>query len=551
MKHVSKYKRLFFEAPDASYDWAAKTYIEKPPVFCSVDLRDGNQALVIPMTVEEKLELFHALVEVGFREIEVGFPAASETEFDFIRKLVAEGHIPEGVTIQVMTPAIESVIARTFDALKGAKDVIIHLYNSVSRAQREQVFRKSCDEVLALAVKGAELLVKYQKQYGTDYRFQYSPESFTATEPEFALKVCNAVLDVWQPTRERKAIINLPVTVELSMPHVYAAQVHYMHKNLKHRDAVVLSLHPHNDRGCAVADAELGLLAGGERLEGTLFGSGERTGNVDLVTVALNMYAQGVDPGLDLSDLPRLSALFEKVTRMQIPDRMPYAGKLVFAAFSGTHQDAIAKSLKWREEHGATEWDVPYLPIDPADIGREYATDVIRINAQSGKGGVAYILEHMFGYLLPRAFGEDLGRAVKQISDKGHRELSPADVLDIFKGRYVNIDTPLSLLDCHFLRTGDMRVALTLRHNGELRELTATGNGRLDAVSNALREYLGIAFTDMTYSEHALESGSTSRAVSYVSVKLPDGRTAFGVGEHEDIMTASILALLSALNRSM
>ena len=393
------------------------------------------------------------------------------------------------------------------------------------------------------------MIKKVAEETGADFRYEYSPESFTGTEPEFALDICNAVLDIMQPTPDKKMIINLPVTVELSSPHVYADQVEFMCDNLKYRDAVEVSLHPHNDRGCAVADAELGLLAGADRIEGTLFGNGERTGNVDIITLALNLYSHGVDPGLELSSIAEIEEAYERLTRMHIYDRQPYTGKLVFAAFSGSHQDAIAKSMKWREEFPQDVWNVPYLPIDPTDIGREY--DVIRINSQSGKGGIGFMLEHMFGYILPKKMREDVGYTVKGISDREHSEMSPQDVLDIFTETYVNIDAPIKLVDCNFVRTPMINLTMTVEVNGEKREVTSTGNGRLDAVSNALKKEFGINFTDLTYEEHALTSGSASKAITYVSITLDNGDKVWGAGIHDDIMASSINALVSAVNRSL
>ena len=551
MTNTSKYTRQFFPVKNPTRKWAEKTYIEKAPTWCSVDLRDGNQSLIIPMSLEEKLDFFRLLVKVGFKEIEVGFPAASDTEYTFLRTLIDNNMIPDDVTIQVLTQSREHIIRKTFDALRGCKNAIVHLYNSTSLAQREQVFRKSKEEIIKIATDGAELFEKIAAETGASYRYEYSPESFTGTEPEFALEICNAVLDIWKPTPDRKAIINLPVTVELSSPHVYADQVEYMCDNLKYRDAVEVSLHPHNDRGCAVADSELGILAGADRIEGTLFGNGERTGNVDIVTLALNMYAQGVEPGLDLTNMPEISELYERVTRMQVYDRQPYAGKLVFAAFSGSHQDAIAKGMKWREEKECDTWTVPYLPIDPNDVGREYETDVIRINSQSGKGGIGYLLEHNFGYILPAKMREDVGYTVKGVSDRAHAELSPQEVLDVFTDTYVNINDPIELVDYHFIRSPEIHVSLTVKINGELKELNATGNGRLDAVSNAVKKQLGISFSELTYEEHALTKGSSSRAITYVSITLPSGQKVWGAGIHDDIIASSVNALFSAINRSI
>ena len=551
MKNTAKYTRQFFPVKNPPMRWATKTYIDKAPKWCSVDLRDGNQSLIIPMSLEEKLAFFDLLVKVGFKEIEVGFPAASETEYTFLRTLIDENRIPDDVTVQVLTQSREHIIRKTFDALKGCKNAIVHLYNSTSLAQREQVFRKSKEEILQIAIDGAKLFKKIADETGCQYRYEYSPESFTGTEPEYALAVCNAVLDIWQPTPDRKAIINLPVTVELSSPHVYANQVEYMCDNLKFRDAVEVSLHPHNDRGCAVADSELGLLAGADRIEGTLFGNGERTGNVDIITLALNMYAQGVEPELDFSNMPEITELYERVTRMQVYDRAPYAGKLVFAAFSGSHQDAIAKGMHWRQEKNCDTWTVPYLPIDPADVGREYETDVIRINSQSGKGGIGYLLEHQFGYVLPAKMREDVGYAVKSVSDHAHAELSPKEVLDVFTEQYVNINNHIRLIDYHFERKPEIHVTLTVEIDGFVMDLKATGNGRLDAVSNAVKAKLGMEFADLTYEEHALTKGSSSQAVTYVSIVPESGKRVWGAGIHDDIIASSINALFSAINRSI
>lgn len=551
MVNTSKYTRQFFPVKNPTRKWVNKTYIDKAPTWCSVDLRDGNQSLIIPMSLEEKLEFFQLLVKVGFKEIEVGFPAASETEYTFLRTLIENNMIPDDVTVQVLTQSREHIIRKTFEAVKGCKNAIVHLYNSTSLAQREQVFRKSKEEIIKIATDGAKLFNQIAEETGETYRYEYSPESFTGTEPEFALEICNAVLDIWKPTPDRKAIINLPVTVELSSPHVYADQVEYMCDNLKYRDAIEVSLHPHNDRGCAVADSELGLLAGADRIEGTLFGNGERTGNVDIVTLALNMYAQGVEPGLDFTNMPEIAELYERVTRMQVYDRQPYAGRLVFAAFSGSHQDAIAKGMKWREEKNCDTWTVPYLPIDPGDVGREYETDVIRINSQSGKGGIGYLLEHSFGYILPAKMREDVGYTVKSVSDRAHAELSPQQVLEVFTENYVNVNNHIRLIDYHYVRTPEIHVTVTVEIDGEVKELKATGNGRLDAVSNAIKQQLGIKYSDLTYEEHALTQGSSSQAITYMSITLESGKKVWGAGIHDDIIASSINALFSAINRSL
>ena len=450
MQNVSKYTRQYFCPPVPCMDWAKKDHIEKAPIWCSVDLRDGNQALIVPMSLEQKVAFFKLLVKIGFKEIEVGFPAASETEYQFLRNLIEQDLIPEDVTIQVLTQAREHIIKKTFEALKGARRAVVHVYNSTSLAQREQVFKKSKEEVLKIAVDGAALLKKLAAETEGNFAFEYSPESFTGTEVEYALEVCNAVLDVWQPTPDNKVIINLPSTVEHSMPHVYASQVEYMSKNMKYRENVVISLHPHNDRGCGVSDAEMGILAGADRIEGTLFGNGERTGNVDIVTLALNMFSQGVDPELDFSNLPAICEEYEKYTGMHVDMRSPYSGALVFAAFSGSHQDAIAKGMKYREEKECEHWTVPYLPIDPKDVGREYEADVIRINSQSGKGGIGYVLEHNFGLNLPAKMREAMGYAAKEVSDHQHKELMPKEIFELFKSRFEDITSPYNITEVHF-----------------------------------------------------------------------------------------------------
>ena len=549
MKNCSKYKRQYFLPPVKCMKWAEKDYVDKAPIWCSVDLRDGNQALVIPMNLEQKVEFFKLLVEIGFKEIEVGFPAASETEYTFLRKLIEEELIPDDVTIQVLTQAREHIIRKTFEAVKGAKNVIVHVYNSTSLAQREQVFRKSKEEILKIAVEGAALLKELTEEAGADYRFEYSPESFTGTEPEYALEVCNAVLDVWQPTADRKAIINLPDTVQHSMPHVYASQVEYMCENLKYRENVVVSLHPHNDRGCGVADSEMGLLAGADRIEGTLFGNGERTGNVDIVTLALNMYSQGVEPNLDFTDMSSICEKYESFTGMKINERSPYSGALVFAAFSGSHQDAIAKGMHWLEEKKPEHWTVPYLPIDPQDIGRNYDADVIRINSQSGKGGVGYILETKYGLNLPPKMREAMGYTAKAVSDHTQKELLPEEIFELFKKTFENVMTPLSLNGVHFQQVnGGITTQVTSIFNGKEITTEAEGNGRLNAVSNALKKAYGFQYDLVTYQEHALEQSSSSKAIAYVGIRKPDGTLSWGAGVDPDIIRASIDALVTAIN---
>lgn len=544
---AKKYTKQFILPPVRCMDWAEKTMVEKAPVWCSVDLRDGNQALVEPMSLETKVEFFNLLVEIGFKEIEVGFPAASETEYDFLRALIERGLIPDDVTIQVLTQAREHIIKKTFEAIRGAKNVIVHVYNSTSVAQREQVFRKSREEIRKIAVDGARLLRDLTEQAGADYRFEYSPESFTGTEPEYALEVCNAVLDVWQPSADRKAIINLPATVENAMPHVYAQQIEYLHKNLKYRENVVLSLHPHNDRGSGVASAEFGLLAGADRVEGTLFGNGERTGNCDVVTLAMNMYSQGVDPGLDFSNMPYVASLYQTYTDMRISPRQPYAGELVFAAFSGSHQDAIAKGMRFREETHRTVWDVPYLPIDPKDVGREYDSDVIRINSQSGKGGVGYILEHAYGLKLPARMKEAVSYAVKHESDVLHKELKAEEIFGVFGKRFLSPRSVFSLGEVHYRQENGITATVQVVEGEKKTVVEATGNGRLDAVSNALKKHFGVQFNLTGYEQHALSSGSFAQAISYLGVETKE-RIYWGAGENSDITLASVQALVSALN---
>ena len=544
---VKKYQKQFILPPEPCMDWATKSMVERAPVWCSVDLRDGNQALIEPMGLETKLEFFNLLVEIGFKEIEVGFPAASETEYDFVRALIDRNLIPDDVTIQVLTQAREHIIKKTFEAIRGAKNVIVHVYNSTSVAQREQVFRKDKEAIKQIAVDGAKLLKKLTDEAGADYRFEYSPESFTGTEPDYALEVCNAVLDIWQPTADRKAVINLPATVENAMPHVYAQQVEYMCKHLKFRENVVVSLHPHNDRGCGVASAEFGLLAGADRVEGTLFGNGERTGNCDVVTLAMNMYSQGVDPGLDFSNMPYVAALYQSYTNMRISPRQPYAGELVFAAFSGSHQDAIAKGMKFREETGRTVWDVPYLPIDPKDVGREYDSDVIRINSQSGKGGVGYILEHVYGIKLPARMKEAMSYAVKHESDVLHKELKADEIFEVFGRKFLTPRSVFELGEVHYRQENGITAIVEIKERGQSTVVEATGNGRLDAVSNALKKHFHISYNITGYEQHALSSGSFAQAISYLGVEMRE-HVYWGAGENSDITISSMQALVSALN---
>lgn len=547
MKNCKKYSKQFFSPSGTAMEWAKKEMVEKPPIWCSVDLRDGNQALVIPMSLDEKLEFFKLLCKIGFKEIEVGFPAASETEYEFCRRIIEDNLIPDDVTIQVLTQSREHIIAKTFEAIKGAKNAIVHLYNSTSVAQREQVFKKSKDEIVDIATFGAKLCKEYKKKADGNITFEYSPESFTGTEPEFAARICNEVISIWEPTENDKVIINLPVTVSCSMPHVYANQVEYMCAHLKNRENIIVSLHPHNDRGCAIADCEMGLLAGADRIEGTLFGNGERTGNADIVTLALNMYSQGIDPGLDFSDLPSITEVYERVTRMHVYERQPYSGQLVFAAFSGSHQDAIAKGMKWRETHGGI-WNVPYLPIDPSDIGRKYEADVIRINSQSGKGGIGYIMETQFKLVLPPKMKEAFGYHVKNISDKAHAELQPSEVYNIFMRDYVNITEPLDVTKAVYTDFNDgIRAKVSIKYKNSVNDVVSFGNGRLDAVSNAIKEVIAEDYTLESYTEHAIEERTSSAASSYVSVRF-GGTSYWGAGIDSDIIVSSVKALVSAVN---
>ena len=544
-----KYGKTYHMPPEVTYEWVKKDTIEKPPVWCSVDLRDGNQALIDPMSMEEKLEFFKLLVDIGFKEIEVGFPASSDTEYNFIRALIERDMIPEDVTIQVLTQAREHIIRKTFEAVKGAPRAVVHLYNSTSVEQREQVFKKDKDAVRQLAVDGAKLLKDMAEETDGNFIFEYSPESFSQTEVDYALEVCNAVLDVWQPDPEHRAIINLPTTVQVAMPHVFACQVEYMHKHLKYRENVVLSVHPHNDRGCGVSDAEFGILAGADRVEGTLFGNGERTGNVDIVTVAMNMVCHGVDSGLDFSHIMKVREAYERFTGMKVHERTPYAGELVFTAFSGSHQDAISKGMTWlKEGKSGKRWDVPYLPIDPADVGREYESDVIRINSVSGKGGVAFVLKQQFGFALPAAMKEEVGYLIKGVSDKRHQELLPAEIYSIFEEAYITPRSVFNVSECHFKQEKGIQAEVTVEQKGERRVICGQGNGRLDAVSNCLKTFFGISYQLSVYEEHAISKGSSSRAAAYVGL-LQNGHYYWGVGVDEDIIKASVAALASAVNK--
>ncbi len=533
--------------------WPGRT-LTAAPIWCSVDLRDGNQALAVPMNVSQKLELFDALVRCGFKEIEVGFPAASNTEFEFMRRLIDGGRIPDDVTIQVLVQAREDLIERTVESLAGAKRAIIHLYNSTSPAQRRVVFGLEKSDIVKIAQRGTQWVKdRVPRLAGTDVRFEYSPESFSATEVEFALEVCEAVIDVWQPTVARPIILNLPDTVEVAMPNVYADQIEWFCRNLRRRDTAIISLHTHNDRGTGVAATELGLLAGADRVEGTLFGNGERTGNLDVVIVAMNLHMHGIASGLDFSDLNAVREIYERCTGMSVPQRQPYAGELVFTAFSGSHQDAIKKGLsEWPQRAGQHPWDVPYLAIDPADIGREYR-EVIRVNSQSGKGGVAYLLESEFGIELPKEMQREFGPLANDEVDRLGREVSASELRTIFWREYVERIEPMALQHFHADGSdGVFRCRSTVLHDGERLDLTGEGNGPIAAFVHALHAKGGGIgpFEVSAFWQHALGSGTDASAISYIQIKLADGRTKWGAGVDTNIELASIKAVLSAVNRA-
>ncbi len=535
-------------------EWPDKT-ITKAPIWCSVDLRDGNQALVDPMNLEQKLEFFHALCDMGFKEIEIGFPSASETEYEICRELIEGNHIPDDVTIQVLVQAREHLIRKTFEAVKGAKNVIVHFYNSTSTLQRKVVFKKDMDGIIDIAVEGAKLIKELIDGYegDTKFRIEYSPESFSGTEIDNSVRICQAVMDVFGPTPENPIILNLPNTVEMCTPNTYADQIEYFIKHIKNRESAIISLHPHNDRGTGVACAELALLAGADRIEGTLFGNGERTGNLDIVTVGLNMYTQGVDPELDFSDLPKYREIYERCTKMKINERQPYVGDLVFTAFSGSHQDAINKGFAYARETGSDKWEIPYLPIDPADVGRQYEP-IIRINSQSGKGGAAFIMQNNFGYELPKAMHPEFGALVKAECDKLGRELSPKELMEVFTRNYIDIEQKLWLVR-HVITNVDHEKATfrgiihLVKENKDL-EIYGEGNGPIDAFFKALKT-IGIrGFEFVNYSEHAISEGSDSRAISYIELKTPAGKHVFGVGISHGIFKASVRGIICAINRS-
>ncbi len=531
--------------------------IEKAPIWCSVDLRDGNQALIQPMSLEKKLEMFALLTRLGFREIEVGFPSASQVEFDFTRQLIEKNLIPEGVLIQVLTQARRHLIQKTFESLNGAREAVVHLYNSTSILQRKTVFKMSRKEIIALAVHGANLLKEEEKKYPeTIFRYEYSPESFTGTELSFALEICEAVMGVLQPTPDNKLIINLPATVELSTPNIYADQIEWFCGRMANRDSAIISLHAHNDRGCAVAATELALMAGGERVEGTLFGNGERTGNVDIITLALNMFTQGVDPNLEINDINSLIDIYERICRLPVHPRHPYAGELVYTAFSGSHQDAINKGMREYESTESGRWAVPYLPIDPSDVGRTYES-IIRINSQSGKGGVAYVLDKEFGFKLPKAMQPEFGKIIQVLTDREGRELLSSEIFEAFENEYLTSNSPYELdtfnvVKRHTNKGGkgsraDVEVMLLV--DGKETRNFASGNGPLDAFCSAMKQNIAGDFTLTSYHEHALNGGSSANAAAYIEIQTPDGSSSWGTGVDTDIIIASVKAVLSSLNR--
>ncbi len=532
--------------------WPSKQ-IEKAPIWCSVDLRDGNQALIDPMVVEEKIEFFQLLVKLGFKEIEVGFPSASQIEFDFLRQLVDRKLIPEDVTIQVLVQCREHLLKRTFEALEGVGKAIVHIYNSTSTLQRDVVFNMSREEIKRIAVEATKMVKEYAKAFPGKIILEYSPESFTGTEVDFALEVCTAVQEIWEPTKEDRIIFNLPATVEMNTPNVYADQIEWMDRNFKDRESIILSIHPHNDRGTGVAIAELALLAGADRVEGTLFGNGERTGNVDILTIAYNMFSQGINPELEIDNVNEIIEAYERLCKMKVHERHPYAGKLVFTAFSGSHQDAINKGVKAMKDRSSEYWAVPYLPIDPADIGRQYEP-IVRINSQSGKGGVAFIMENYFGFKLPKGMHKEFADVIQVLSEK-KGEVSPDQIMEEFKAHYLDKKEPLHFRKCRIEELSDREDTSTVAtveytDHGEVKTFEASGNGPIDAVQQGLQKELGIQFKILDYTEHALAGGANAQAAAYIQmVDVATGKATFGVGVSSNITRASIRAIFSALNR--
>ena len=551
MKNVERYQRV----PVVHYperEWPGKE-IQKAPAWCSVDLRDGNQALVEPMVVEEKIEMFNLLVEMGFKEIEIGFPAASQIEFDFLRQLVDRNLIPDDVMVQVLTQCREHLVKRTFEAIQGIKKAVVHIYNSTSTLQRDVVFHMDREEIKKIATDGVAMVKNYMKDHDGEVVLEYSPESFTGTELDFALDICNAVQRAWGPTPEHKMIMNLPSTVEMTTPNVYADQIEWMNRHLENRESIILSVHPHNDRGTGVAATELALLAGADRVEGTLFGNGERTGNVDILTLAYNMFSQGIDPELEISDVKRIAEVYERCTKMHIDPRHPYAGKLVFTAFSGSHQDAINKGMHALLERQSKVWQVPYLPIDPSDIGREY-DPIVRINSQSGKGGVAFVMDTFFGFKLPRGMHKEFADMIQKIAER-QGEVAPEQIMEEFQKNYLDRKEPYHFKKCKitdFESAGDFTTVavVTYTDHGVEKQFEGVGNGPIDAVQRGLEEELGINIKVLDYSEHALTSGSGAQAASYIHMMDQDRkRVTYGVGISSNITRASLRGIFSAVNR--
>ncbi|AQR95824.1 MULTISPECIES: 2-isopropylmalate synthase [Clostridium] len=552
MLNYKKYKR--FETIKFKERTWPDNEITKAPTWCSVDLRDGNQALINPMTVDEKIEFFKLLVKLGFKEIEVGFPSASQIEYDFLRRLVEEKHIPDDVIVQVLTQARPHLIERTFEALKDVKKAIVHIYNSTSVLQRDVVFNMGKDKIKEIAIEGTKLVKEYAKEFDGEILLEYSPESFTGTEVEYAVEICDSVLDTWGATSENKVIINLPSTVQMDTPNVYADQIEWMCKNFKDRDRVMVSVHPHNDRGTGVADAELALLAGADRVEGTLFGNGERTGNVDILTIAYNMFSHGVNPELNLENVDEIIEVYERCVKIPVHVRHPYAGNLVFTAFSGSHQDAINKGMKKYQERHDNIWQVPYLPIDPSDLGREYEA-LVRINSQSGKGGIAFVMDHCYGFKIPKTMQKEFADVIQNISE-GKGEVSPAEVMNAFEREYLNLEEPFKLVKCAISDISDYdgdedtKVNVSIVHNGNEKELEGIGNGPIDAFKAALAGSSLINIKIIDYTEHALSTGSEAKAAAYVYMERADiGSKTFGVGVDSNITRASIKSMISAINR--
>ena len=551
MLNYSKYKR--FETINLKERSWPNNIIKKAPIWCSVDLRDGNQALINPMNINEKVEFFNLLVKLGFKEIEVGFPSASQIEYDFLRRLIEKNYIPDDVVLQVLTQARPHLIKKTFEALSGIKQAIVHIYNSTSVLQRDVVFNMGKDDIKRIAIEGTELVKRYANDFEGKIFLEYSPESFTGTEVEYALDVCEAVADTWGATEDNKIIVNLPSTVQMDTPNVFADQIEYMCKGFKNRNRVIVSVHPHNDRGTGVADAELALLAGADRVEGTLFGNGERTGNVDLLTVAYNMFSHGVNPMLNLENINEIIEVYERCVKIPVHVRHPYAGDLVFTAFSGSHQDAINKGMKKYEERGSKLWEVPYLPVDPSDLGREYEP-LVRINSQSGKGGIAFVMDHCFGYKLPKTMQQEFADVVQKVSEiKG--EVKPNEILDIFKKEYLDLEEPFKLLNLSIsdVKNGineDTNIKAKIKYKDAIIDIQGSGNGPIDSLGKALYNSNLINISIIDYKEHSLSKGSEAEAAAYVYIKRNDiEKKTFGVGVDSNITRASIKSIISAINR--